>query len=171
MSANTKLATWHDLRSTVDTQNGVHRVTMETLRELHGRQRVGKHILLQIEDKLRTLGIGHLPQELPNRQQQAVLLYALGTPASEVISAILTGDATDVAYTWLYRLNTLPDPSEVVSKSEVNATLEGTLKSVMAMLEKTQSTETPNFNGSHVPEQIGPRQELPEIVKALIPRP
>ena len=85
------IADWQDLRSAVEKNHGVFRVRMETLRQLEGRQRVGKHILSSIEDKLNTLGIGHLPKELPNRQQQTVLLYRVGTPASVLVDAVREG--------------------------------------------------------------------------------
>ena len=166
-TANTKLSNWHDLRSTVDTRNGVHRVTMETLRELHGAQRVGKHILTQIEEKLSTLGIGHLPSELPNRHNESVLLYALGTPASEVIQAVQTGEATDVAYTWLHRLNTLPNPEDVISKQEVNETLQMTVQTVLTLLQDTQPTP---INGDWTRSPVVPKQvDVTEVVRELIP--
>jgi len=110
---------------------------METLRRLEGRQRVGKHILSSIEDKLNTIGLGHLPQELPNRQQQSVLLYRVGTPASLLVDAVrdsLTESPSSEAYNILVRLNTLPDPDDVVSKEEIHDTAQELLPHVLKLL-------------------------------------
>jgi len=130
---------WHDLLTAVESNEGVHRVTMETLRRLEGRQRVGKHILSSIEDKLKTLGLGHLPQELPNRQQQTVLLYRVGTPASALVQAVqegLTESPSSEASDFLRRLNTLPDPDDVVSKAELTEDLQDATQAVYRLLRR-----------------------------------
>lgn len=132
-----EITDWQDLRAAVEQHHGVFRVTMETLRRLEGRQRVGKHILSSIEDKLATIGLGHLPQELPNRQQQSVLLYRVGTPASLLVDAVrdsLTESPSSEAYNILVRLNTLPDPEDVVSKEEIHDTAQELLPAVLKLL-------------------------------------
>lgn len=144
MSTNTVVSDWQDLILAVDSNEGIQRVSMATLRQLEGRQRVGKHVLSAIEDKLASLGLGHLPEALPNRQQQSVLLYRVGTPASEVIQAVrqgLTEPVNDTTYTYLHRMNTLPDPATVVSKEELGATLEQTAKSLLDLLSQVRPTE------------------------------
>lgn len=112
---------------------------METLRRLEGRQRVGKHILSSIEDKLSTLGLGHLPRELPNRQQQTVLLYRVGTPASALIQAVqngLTESPSTEAFDFLRRINTLPDPDDIVSREEITGEVQDATAAVLALLRK-----------------------------------
>lgn len=114
---------------------------METLRRLEGRQRVGKHILSSIEDKLKTLGLGHLPQELPNRQQQTVLLYRVGTPASELVQAVqngLTESPSSEAYDFLRRLNSLPNPDDVVAKEDIAEDLHDATEAVLALLRRVK---------------------------------
>lgn len=145
-----EITDWQDLRAAVENHHGVFRVTMETLRRLEGRQRVGKHILSSIEDKLNTLGLGHLPQELPNRQQQTVLLYRVGTPASLLVDAVrdsLTESPSSEAYSMLVRLNTLPDPDEVISREEIHDTAQELLPAVLKLLRSaggdTKSFDTP----------------------------
>jgi hypothetical protein len=138
-----QISDWQDLRAAVESNHGVHRVPMETLRRLEGRQRVGKHILSSIEDKLNTLGLGHLPKELPNRQQQSVLLYRVGTPASVLIQAVHEGlkeSPTAEAYDILVRLNTLPDPDDVVSKEEIQDTAQELLPAVLRLLQSAGAT-------------------------------
>jgi hypothetical protein len=140
------VADWHELLTAVEGNEGVYRVTMETLRRLEGRQRVGKHILSSIEEKLRTLGLGHLPKELPNRQQQTVLLYRVGTPASELIRAVqhgLTESPSTEAFDFLYRLNTLPDPDTVVSREEITEEVRDAQEAVLALVAKLYPDPTP----------------------------
>lgn len=142
MSATTNnVENWHELLTAVEGNQGVHRVTMATLRQLEGRQRVGKHILNAIEEKLSTLGLGHLPEELPNRQQQQVLLYRFGTPASELINAVregLTEPVNDTTYEYLHRFNSIPDPETVVSKEEFGDAIEKTARSVLELLSQVR---------------------------------
>ncbi len=130
---------WHELLSAVESDQGVHRVTMETLRRLEGRQRVGKHILSSIEDKLKALGLGHLPQELPNRQQQIVLLYRVGTPASVLIQAIQNGlneSPSSEAFDFLRRINSLPDPEDILSREEIAEDVQDASEAVIALLRR-----------------------------------
>ena len=132
---------WHELLAAVESTDGVHRVSMETLRRLEGRQRVGKHILSSIEDKLKTLGLGHLPKELPNRQQQTVLLYRVGTPASELVQAVQNGvteSPSSEAFDFLRRLNSLPNPDDVVSKEEIAEDLHDATEAVLALLRRVK---------------------------------
>jgi hypothetical protein len=134
-----EIVDWHELLTAVENNEGVHRVTMETLRRLEGRQRVGKHILSSIENRLETLGLGHLPKELPNRQQQTVLLYRVGTPASALIQAVqegLTESPSSEASDFLRRLNTLPDPDDVVSKAELTEDLQDATQAVYRLLRR-----------------------------------
>lgn len=166
-----KTQDWHGLLTAVEKNSGVYRVTMATLRQLEGRQRVGKHILKEIEEKLRTLGLGHLPKELPNRQQQPVLLYRFGTPASEVIQAVenaLTGGpATDSAFRALHRLNSLPDPETVVSRQEIGEAAKDATRAVLDLLLRVNGGEESvtdiNGNGSN------DRLDLTELVRELSP--
>lgn len=133
------ISDWHELLAAVESNEGVHRVTMETLRRLEGRQRVGKHILSSIEDKLATLGLGHLPRELPNRQQQTVLLYRVGTPASALIQAVqngLTESPSTEAFDFLRRVNTMPDPDDIVSREEITEEVQDATAAVLALLRK-----------------------------------
>jgi hypothetical protein len=142
-----EITDWHELLTAGESNEGVFRVPMETLRRLEGRQRVGKHILSSIEDKLKTLGLGHLPKELPNRQQQNVLLYRVGTPASVLVQAVrdgLTESPSTEAYDILRRVNSLPDPDDVVSKDEIAATAsQDLLPAVLKLLQSAGMAAIP----------------------------
>lgn len=168
-TATIKTQDWHGLLTAVENNSGVYRVTMETLRQLEGRQRVGKHILKEIEEKLRTLGLGHLPQELPNRQQQPVLLFRFGSPASEVIQAVqnVSDPASESAYRALHRLNSLPDPETVVSRQEIGEAAKDATRAVLDLLLRVNGDDSTaaysdGTNGSD-------RLDLTELARELSP--
>lgn len=116
-----KFTAWTELLAAVENNDGVYQVSMETLRQLEGAQRVGPGVQLAIQTRLTKYGFGHLPETLPPRGTDRVILYRRGTPASDVIEAIRTGmsSAGDSTYTALKNLNATPAPSEVVELDEV----------------------------------------------------
>lgn len=130
--------TWTELVKAVDAHDGIALVPMETLRRLEGAQRLGVHVLKAIEGRLGTLGLGNLPDSLPNRQDQAAILYRYGTPASEVISAVRNGltSAQDVKNTYnaLYKLNALPETSKIVHRDAFEADLTSAANTLLDLL-------------------------------------
>lgn len=130
--------TWIDLVKAIDASDGVALVPMETLRRLEGAQRLGVHVLKSISDRLATLGLGHMPQNLPNRQDQEAILYRYGTPASDVIVAIREGlrSVQDVRNTYraLHKLNALPDVEKVVHRDEMDEKLQDAAQAVLDLL-------------------------------------
>jgi hypothetical protein len=110
----TEFRTWTQLVTAIDESTGVVKIPMEVLRQLEGAQRLGVHVLTSIIGRLATLGIGHMPESLPNRQDKEVILYRYGTPASEVVQAIrngLTGAVSEGTYKALYQLNAAQAPN------------------------------------------------------------
>ena len=130
--------TWSDLVKAIDEHDGVALVPMETLRRLDGAQRLGVHVLNSIGTRLGTLGLGHMPDDLPNRQDQEAILYRYGTPASEIISAVRNGlsSVQDVRNTYraLYKLNALPETAEVVHRKELDDKLSTAASAVLELL-------------------------------------
>jgi hypothetical protein len=130
--------TWHELVKAVEAHDGVVLVPMETLRRLEGAQRLGVHVLKAISARLATLGLGHMPESLPNRQDQEAILYRYGTPASDVIVAIREGlrSVQDVRNTFraLHKLNALPDVEQVVHRDELDERLQGAAQAVLELL-------------------------------------
>lgn len=139
-SLNEEMAvtTWAELLRSVEDGHGLKRVTMATLRELEGAQRVGKHVLTAIDTKLSQLGLGYLPDELPNRQEAPIMLYRVGTPAASVIRAIrmtlLTGVVDMSLYHVLLQLNKMPDPTQVLLRNTVEESANGAVAAVTRLL-------------------------------------
>lgn len=130
--------TWHELVKVVESQDGVVLIPMETLRRLEGAQRLGVHVLKAISGRLATLGLGHMPDTLPNRQDQEAILYRYGTPASDVIVAIREGlrSVQDVRNTYraLHKLNAVPDIDQIVHRDELDERLQGAAQAVLDLL-------------------------------------
>lgn len=76
------------LRKQVEADGGLLTTTMETLRELHGAGRLGKHVRDAISGELAAHGMGHLPEELPAYQEMAVRTFRLGTPIADLVNAV-----------------------------------------------------------------------------------
>ena len=62
---------------------------MAILRDAYGAMRLGVHIREAISDRLKSLGIGHYPSNLPENQWSPVRLYRLGSPVAKLITAAL----------------------------------------------------------------------------------
>lgn len=147
------VTTWAELLRFVDDHHGLMRVTMATLRELEGAQRVGKNVLTAIDTKLSQLGLGHLPSELPNRQDHPVMLYRVGTPAADAIRAIrmtvLTGTVDMSLYRVLIQLNKMPDPTQVLLRGDVEMSANGAVDAVIKLLQDL----SPGIRLSETPRQ------------------
>lgn len=128
MTSSDMTQKWPDLVRQMDVNNGVFSVTMERLRLLEGAQRLGPNVVSAIDDRLKMLGIGHLPVELPNRGDDAVVLYRHGTEASELISAIqqgIKGTVGAATVSALRKINEPPEdapPIDDIKEKVVNAT-------------------------------------------------
>jgi hypothetical protein len=134
----TEATTWHELVKAVESHDGVALVPMETLRRLEGAQRLGVHVLKAISGRLATLGLGHMPESLPNRQDQEAILYRYGTAASDVIIAIREGlrSVQDVRNTYraLHKLNAAPEVDQIVHRDELDERLQGAAQAVLELL-------------------------------------
>lgn len=107
---------WKELHEVVVEHHGVYRIGMETLREIGGFGRLGINVRRVLSSHLASVGLGHLPADLPAYQHEQVILYQYGTPAANVIAAILEGPSDD-AETALLRLNSSDDLQRVKDAS------------------------------------------------------
>lgn len=143
--------TWPDVVRVLDERNGIHLVTMETLRRIEGAQRVGPGVINTIHERLDRLGVGHLPTDLPSRADDAVLLYRRGTPASEVIRAIqegLKGSVVPASVEALRRMNESP-AEEVVSARDV---AKRATEALDALTDLLSMADVPNARGRGSPK-------------------
>jgi hypothetical protein len=83
------LVDYDGLRKQVEAEAGLHTTTMETLRELHGAGRLGKHVRDAISGELAAHGMGHLPEELPAYQEMPVRVFRLGTAIADAVNAVM----------------------------------------------------------------------------------
>jgi hypothetical protein len=83
--------TWDEIKAAVEKNGNVLTVTMETLRDAHGAEKLGVHVRAQIIAALAGMGLGHIPkEELPSNQHEMVRLYKRGTPVGDHIEKVLT---------------------------------------------------------------------------------
>lgn len=67
---------------------GACAMVMRELREAAGMSRLGTRVMRTIAGSLAESGIGHLPRELPNRQDAFVLLYQVDGPAGTILGGV-----------------------------------------------------------------------------------
>ena len=90
------MSTYDQIAKQVDASNGLYVTRMEELRDAHQASRLGVNVRDAISDRLRSRGIGHVPDVLPPYQEDEVRLYRLGDPIGKVIEAVLRpSDAGD----------------------------------------------------------------------------
>lgn len=130
---------WTELVDHIRANHGVALVPMETLRRLEGAQRLGVHVLTSISRRVATMGVGHVPETLPNRQDQDAVLYLNSTSAGELVSTVRDGvkDSRTVkrVYNHLHRLNSSPEPTEVIRREEFADKLSTAAEAVLELLE------------------------------------
>jgi hypothetical protein len=98
--------TWSGLDKAVQENGGVLRVEMIELRKTIVQSRLKSQVVANIQKQLANIGIGHLPENLPNSQNEHAVLYKIGEPAGAVINAVRNGANTEAAESALRQLNT-----------------------------------------------------------------
>ena len=81
--------TWDGIKDQVEKSGNVCTFTMEVLRDAHGVGKLGVHVRSEISQTLAGIGLGHVPEELPNYQHEQVRLYKRGTPVGQLIESVL----------------------------------------------------------------------------------
>lgn len=79
-----------EIKQEVEANGNVLTLPIAEVRDAHGAHRLGVHVRANISKALRGLGLAHYPLELPDRQREPVRLYKLGTPAADLIEAVLS---------------------------------------------------------------------------------
>jgi len=95
VSARPPIRTFEELASLVDRNGGVFTVTMGELRDAYGVRKLGVHIRSGISEKLKSLGLRHLPTDLPIYQEQLARIYRDGSAVGRLIAAAVYGIGED----------------------------------------------------------------------------
>jgi hypothetical protein len=80
--------TYDDLPEKVRNDGGVYVVDMGTLRDMEGAGKLGKYVREAISKALTARGLGHIPEELPIYQHEAVRLYERSSIVGKVAAAV-----------------------------------------------------------------------------------
>lgn len=80
---------YQDLRKAVENHGGMVKIGMTVLKHIDGAGRLGPGVLATMSTSLATHGVGHLPPELPNSQDEQVRLYLIDSPLGDVVTAVL----------------------------------------------------------------------------------
>ena len=91
------MATWQEIKSAVESNGNIKTFPLGDLRDATGKDKLGVHVRSEISSTLAGMGLGHVPQELPNYQHELVRVYKRGTSLGDVIERILTpGESNDI---------------------------------------------------------------------------
>jgi hypothetical protein len=77
-----------ELSEKVDEDEGVSVVSMRDLRDGFEFGRLGPHVCSTISRNLAGVGLGHAPEDLPEDQNQDVLVYRRGSEVESIILAV-----------------------------------------------------------------------------------
>ncbi|MFI1950953.1 hypothetical protein ACH437_03690 [Streptomyces xinghaiensis] len=78
-----------EIEKAVEAGNGYAAITVKTLRNAFGAQRAKSNVVQQISAGLRAGGFGHVPFQIPKRQDRTVLVYRLdGRRASALLALV-----------------------------------------------------------------------------------
>lgn len=69
--------------------DGLASVPMWEVRDAYGQERLGVHVRTGIHKALARLGLGHFPEQIPDRQGEMLRVYRLGSPTAALIEAVL----------------------------------------------------------------------------------
>jgi hypothetical protein len=87
---------YDELRLRVTEEGGVFGTTAQVLRDIEGAGRLGSTVRAEISQNLAGFGLRHLPAELPQYQEQEVIVYLASGPVAAVINAVLNPSISTV---------------------------------------------------------------------------
>lgn len=79
-----------EVKSLVENNEGIVTVTMQTLRDTVGKDKLGVNVRKDISSKLAGVGLGHIPRTLPKYQTETVRLYKKGTAIGDLIDIVMS---------------------------------------------------------------------------------
>jgi hypothetical protein len=84
------MMTMEEIREEVMRNGDLLSLPMQVLRDAKGYRKLGVKVIEDLSRTLAGYGIGHFPKTLPSDQYAVVRLFRLGSPAAELIDAVLT---------------------------------------------------------------------------------
>ncbi|POR73592.1 hypothetical protein BKM30_26335 [Pseudomonas syringae pv. syringae] len=84
------MESWDSIKARVEGSQGILTVNMIELRDAAGKEKIGPHVKTEITRILVGMGLGHIPTELPNYQNESVRLYKRGSPLGDLIEMVIT---------------------------------------------------------------------------------
>ncbi|MFD5267484.1 hypothetical protein [Streptomyces sp. NPDC058335] len=78
-----------EVKKAVDDGRGYAAISVKTLRNAVGAARAKKNVVAEISAGLRAGGFGHVPFEIPKRQDRVVLVYRLGPSTGAALMAMV----------------------------------------------------------------------------------
>lgn len=91
------MESWDRIKARVEAGQGILTVNMIELRDAAGKEKIGPHVKTEITRMIVGMGLGHLPQELPNYHNESVRLYKRGSPLGDLIEMVITpGESNDL---------------------------------------------------------------------------
>ncbi|MEU3286708.1 hypothetical protein [Streptomyces longwoodensis] len=78
-----------EIEKAVDDGRGYAAISVKTLRNSVGAARAKKNVVAEISAGLRAGGFGHVPFDIPKRQDRVVLVYRLGTGKGAALMAMV----------------------------------------------------------------------------------
>jgi hypothetical protein len=82
------IGSYDELTRAISNNNGIATILMQSLRDIHGADRLGVNVIANIQLELLARGIGHSPATLPNNQYAYALLYRKGGSLSKIIEQL-----------------------------------------------------------------------------------
>jgi hypothetical protein len=79
---------WRGLRTEVDAQQGILTVSSRRLRDIHGTSRLGSTVRVRISQNLYQVGLGHIPENIPDDKDELVRLYVINSSVHKLINYI-----------------------------------------------------------------------------------
>lgn len=83
------MSNWEQIKTKVEENDDLLTFQMNELKEVAGRDRLGRKVRDEISRMLSGMGLAHIPKELPKSQNELVRLYKRGTPAGDLIEMVV----------------------------------------------------------------------------------
>lgn len=83
------MSTFEELKREVEAKNGIAMTSMHALRDMVGHKALGSDVIARISGRLHNVGLGHLPTKFRSPGDLPVTIYAMGTPAGDLVEAVV----------------------------------------------------------------------------------